>query len=168
MRLLAGLGALFFAYLALIPAGLVYSTLESACAGGSCETSLLSKVGFTILYSVCLAAVLGTAGLFAAYAVTGRVEPLGRLPPALAVTAAVIGTAVFVLFFVAFPLGGGVALAAAALGYTGVRLRMRGEGGRRGGDGGGGGSPERLAPIDPQPSSNGHSTNGHEALRERR
>ncbi|HKJ36246.1 MAG TPA: hypothetical protein VKA36_06740 [Solirubrobacterales bacterium] len=121
MRVLAGIGAFVFLYLALIPAGLIYSTLDSACAGPGCESSTAAKVAFTAIYSLCLIAVLGTAALFAGYAATGSATAAHRLPRALAATGGVIGAALFVLFAVAFPLGGAVALALALLGFAAVR-----------------------------------------------
>lgn len=158
MRFLAALGALLFLYLAIIPAGLIYSTLDSACAGGACETSVLSRVLFTALYGACLLAIVGTAGLFAAYAVRGTLETQQRLPRAMALTGSVVGIALFVLFAVAFPLGGAVALALAAGGYLGVRVHARrGQEAEPGSDPSGNGHP-RL---------NGHSENGHRTIRGR-
>lgn len=125
MRVLAGFGALLFAYLALIPGGLVFSVWDSACSGGSCETSLFSRLAFTVLYGLCLAAVLGTAALFADHALRGTLASQERLPRALLVSAFVIGGATFVLFCVAYPVGGALAAAVAALGYAALWLRGR-------------------------------------------
>ena len=141
MRVLAALGALLFLYLAIIPAGLIYSTFDSACDGDACETTLLSQIFFTALYGACLAAILGTAGLFAAYAARGTLETQQRLPRALAVTGSVVGIAVFALFVLAFPLGGAIALTLAVAGYALVRLKAARDGG-----GGSAGLRER-API---------------------
>lgn len=160
MRVLAGLGALLFLYLAIIPAGLIYSTLDSACAGAACETSVVSRVGFTVLYGACLAAILGTAGLFAHYAASGREEAQSRLPRALALTGSIVGAALFVLFLVAFPVAGASVLALALAGYLGVRIAGRDQGRQDEPPDGG----LHLGP--PQPSGNGrHSGNGHRALR---
>ena len=38
-----------------------WSAWDSACSGGSCETSLFSRLAFTVLYGLCLAAVFGFA-----------------------------------------------------------------------------------------------------------
>ena len=155
MRALAGLGAVVFLYLALIPGGLIYSTLDSACAGEGCESSLGSRIAFTAIYGVCLVAVLGTAALFANYALTGALSAEARLSRAMALTGAVIGAALFVLFTVAFPIGGAIALLLAAVGYLTVRLLRERSGEDAPGDS-----------IDP--TTNGHhSGNGHrsEALR---
>ena len=127
MRVLAAIGALLFAYLALIPGGLILSVWDSACSGGSCETSLLSRLAFTVLYGLCLAAVLGSAAAFAGHALRGTLAGQERLSRALLVSAFVIGGATFILFCVAYPLGGALAGAVAAAGYTALRLRGRGE-----------------------------------------
>lgn len=132
MRVLAGLAALLFAYLALIPGGLIFSVWDSACSGGGCETSLTSRVAFTLIYGLCLVAVAGTAAAFAAHAFRGTLESQERLPRALAGSAVVIGGATFVLFCVAFPLGGAIAAALAGAGFAALRLCGRERGGTRG------------------------------------
>lgn len=141
MRVLCALGAIVFLYLALIPAGLVASTLDSACAGEACETSVLSRVGFTALYGLCLVALLGSALLFANHAIRLDGRSGERLVRSLALTGAVVGITLFVLFFVAFPLGGLVALGVAGVVYYALfRLRERDRG--------------------PDPSGNGHRPGG--------
>lgn len=118
MRVLAAIGTIGFLYLAVIPAGLVYSTLDSACAGQGCETSTASKVALTAIYGACLVAVLGTAALFAAHAASGSHRSQERLVRGLTVSAKVIGLALLALFTIAFPLGAAIALAAAGGGFA--------------------------------------------------
>ena len=122
MRFVSVLGALLFAYLAVIPFGLVISTLDSACAGAGCETSLPSKVVFTLLYGICLLALAGTAALFAAHAalVTGRSQE--RLVGGLLASAAIVAVVAFCLFFVAYPLGAVITLFIGATTYAGLRM----------------------------------------------
>jgi hypothetical protein len=127
VRFLAGLGALLFAYLALIPGGLIFSVWDDACSGGECESSLFSRIAFTLLYGACLAAVLGTAAAFAHHALRGTFETQERLARAMMISAFVVGGATFVLFCVAVPLGGAIAGAIAAGGYLLLRLRQRRE-----------------------------------------
>jgi hypothetical protein len=153
VRVLAAIGALAFLYLALIPAGLIYSTLDSACAGEGCETSVASRIAFTALYGACLAAVLGTAALFAHYAVSGSPAAERRLPRALGATGAVVGTVLFALFFVAFPLGGAVALGLALTSF--ILIRFRGPGSENGPSA----PPSRLAPL-PGPERSGNGAGG--------
>lgn len=154
MRVLSGIAALFFVYLALIPGGLIFSVWDSACSGGGCETSLLSRIAFTLLYGLCLAVVLGTAALFANHAVRGTLESQERLPTALLISAFVTGGATFVLFCVAYPLDGAAAGGLAGAGY--LALRMRGRDGS--GGGAGGGEPGRLNGH--RPAVNGHRPHG--------
>ena len=92
MRVLTALGAAVFIYLGLIPAGLIYSTLDSACAGEACSASLLSRIAFTCLYAACLLALLGTAALLADYTRRGTIEAQERIPPALAACGATSGS----------------------------------------------------------------------------
>ena len=146
MRVLAAIGALLFAYLALIPGGLIFSVWDSACSGGSCETSLLSRVAFTLLYGLCLAAVLGTAALFADHALRGTLATQQRLPRALLGTAFVAGGATFVLFCVAYPLGGAVAGGVAGVGYVALRVAGRDE--------------DPVTPAAPELGVNGHGRLG--------
>lgn len=121
MRVLALIGALAFLYLAIIPAGLIHSTVDSACAGEGCATSTISRVGFTTLYGLCLAALLTSAGLFVAHAVRNTHASQERLLRGLANTGAIVGGALFALFAVAFPLGAAVAFALAAPAYVAIR-----------------------------------------------
>ena len=127
VRFLAGLGALLFAYLALIPAGLIFSVWDDACSGPGCESSLLSRIGFTLLYGICLAAVLGTAAAFADHALRGTHATQERLRSAMTVSAFAVGGVTFVLFCIAVPLGGTIAAAVAATGYVLLRLHGRRE-----------------------------------------
>ncbi len=143
MRVLAGVGAIVFLYLGLIPGGLVYSTLDSACAGSGCETSTLSKIGFTALYSLCLVAIWGSAALFAHHAWRGQIETQDRLVRGLIASAAIIGLTVFVIFALTEPLGGGIAFAAALVAYVSI-VRRR---------------PEVTGGADA--ATNGYSPNGH-------
>ncbi len=125
MRVLSALGSVLFLYLAVIPAGLINATLDSACAGPACETSVLSGIVFTLVYAVCAVAILATAGLFAHFAVAGSLEAQRRLPRALALTALAVGICAFLLFAVAEPAGGLLAAALAAGTYLLVATQGR-------------------------------------------
>ncbi len=125
--MLSGLAAILFLYLAVIPAGLVASTVDSACAGGGCETSLISRAGFSLLYGACTIALVGSALLFANHALRYTASSQDRLVSFLALTGAVVGATLFILFFVAFPVGGLVALAIAGATLL-TLLRRRGRG----------------------------------------
>jgi hypothetical protein len=132
MRVIAGIGAIVFIYLALIPGGLVFATLDNSCEG--CDEDLAVTVVLTAAYVLCFLGVAATAFALAAYAVRPGVEELRRVGTALAVAAGATGVALFALFLVAFPVA---AVTIAALG-AGVYLWLR------------------ARPGPPDPSSNGH------------
>ena len=115
MRILSGLGAMTFLYLAVIPSGLIYSTLDSACAGPGCEVSTLAQVLLSALYATCALVLLGAAAAFADHALHGHLETQQRLPRVLTASALVIGIALFAMFSAAYPLGGAIAALLAAI-----------------------------------------------------
>jgi len=123
-----------------------------------CFSSMMGIGGGTFsvmtltLFNVPIHRAVGTAALFAAYALGGGLRAERRLPGALALTGIVVGTATFSLFLIAFPAGGMFALSLAAATYLIVRVT-----------GGGGASDSR------DPSTNGAgpaagSSNGNRAL----
>ena len=70
MRVLAALGALCFAYLAVIPGALVGATIDPACAGSSCGYSTPVTVYLVIAFAATALALAGSAlglALFAAH-----------------------------------------------------------------------------------------------------
>jgi hypothetical protein len=134
---LSALAAILFLYLALIPGGLIVFTLDSACAGEACETSVPAGVVLTVLYGLCLVALLAAAALFAGHARRMTVASQERLVRFLPVVGAVVGVTLYALFLVASPLYALVALALAVAAYVALRLRR---GGGRGADVSGNGS----------------------------
>ena len=113
MRVLAGIGFLLFAYLTLIPAGLVVATADPSCTG-YCE-STLRAILLTIVYGACALALIATALGFAGYAIRPSPQRAGFVARCLAASAAVVGIALFVLLALAYPLAG---LVIAALGIA--------------------------------------------------
>ncbi len=128
MRFVAALGALVFLYLALIPGGLLLSTLDSACAGEGCDSSPAASAFFSFLYTACLITLVGTAGLFAHHAVRGSIETQQRLPRGMAASMAVIALTTFSLFAFAWPLGALLALLVAASAFAVLVARRHIEG----------------------------------------
>lgn len=118
MRFLAAIGALVFLYLALIPAALLWSTLDSACAGEGCEASVASSALFTLLYAGCVVALLGTAALFTHHAFSGSLVTQQRVPRGLAASMALIAVTTFALFAFAYPRGALIALFVAASAFV--------------------------------------------------
>lgn len=142
VRILSGLGALFFVYLALIPGGLIGSTLDSSCAGSGCETSLLSKVAFTAIYGLCGLALVGVAAALANHTLRGTVATERRVQRGLAGAAVIFAGSAFALFAFVYPIAGGVGLLLAAVIYLTLKRLER---------------PTR----EPDPRRSGHSRNGH-------
>lgn len=128
MRVLAGLGSLFFLYLALIPAGLVGSTLDSACAGELCETSGLGKAGLTLLYGLTASALIATGGSMAAFAMRGTQTWSERIIAGLQLSTAAIGLTLFVLFTLTMPVGGLVVAVTGVMLYAVLAGRRPGSG----------------------------------------
>jgi hypothetical protein len=132
MRVIAGLGAVLFLYLALIPGGLVVATLDNSCDG--CDEDLTVAIVLTAAYVLCFLGLLVTAFSLAAYAAHPGTEEGKRVGTALAVAAGATALTLFALLVVAFPIGG-VVIGAIGLGLY-LRLRAR--------------------PGPPDPRSNGH------------
>ncbi len=80
MRVVSGLGAALFAYLALIPFTLIANAFDNSCAGTGCETPLTIEVLFVALYLASLLVLGATAVLFADHALRGRRETLAWSP----------------------------------------------------------------------------------------
>jgi hypothetical protein len=106
MRIVSGIGAVVFGWLALIPFSLIVSTFDNACTGPGCETPLPVEVLFVALYCLTLLALGGTAVVFADHAIRGRAETLALEPVALRVCGAVVGVTLFLLFCTIAPVGG--------------------------------------------------------------
>jgi hypothetical protein len=124
MRVLAIAGFLLFAYLAVIPAGLVGATLDPACAGGDCESVLVVRIGFAALYGACCVALAVTAVAFAGYGLRPTVEGLRMVGRALTGAAVVIGVALFGILALSYPLAGAALAAGGVIGYLWLR-RLR-------------------------------------------
>jgi hypothetical protein len=122
MRVVSGIGAAVFAYLALIPFTLIASSFDNACTGPGCETPLPVAVLFGVLYCASLLVLGGTAVVFADHAIRGRPETLTLAPAALRACGAVIGVTLFLLFCTISPIGG---LVATAIGVGTWRLLAR-------------------------------------------
>lgn len=69
MRVLAALGALFFAYLAVIPGAFIGATVDSACAGPQCGYSPPLTVYLVVAFGATALALAASAVTMATYAV---------------------------------------------------------------------------------------------------
>lgn len=104
MRYLAGIGAVVFAYLTLIPVALIGSTLDPACAGQQCETGLLSDIVFTTLYVGCAAGTLSVSATLSLYLFRPSSDGEDWIVRALIGAAIVIGLTFYALFAIAIPI----------------------------------------------------------------
>jgi len=133
VRAIAVLGALFFAYLAVIPAALVGSTLDPACsASSSCGYATPVTVYLVIAFAACSLGLLAAGLSLAVFAV--RPSPSsGRLVgPALKLSAAGVGVLLFSEFVLAYPVPALIILAiSVAGGWLITRARPRRAGRRR-------------------------------------
>lgn len=103
MRLIAAAGSLLFAYLALVPAGLVAATADPACAGGGCETGLAGKLLLIPAYGAAFLALAASALALALYAIRPSANGEARIRRALAAAALAAGVALLVLLALAEP-----------------------------------------------------------------
>jgi len=69
VRVLAALGALFFAYLAVIPGAFIGATVDSACAGPQCGYSPPLTVYLVVAFGATALALAASAVTMATYAV---------------------------------------------------------------------------------------------------
>jgi hypothetical protein len=95
VRLLAALGAVCFAYLAMIPGALVGATVDSACAGSQCEYSPPVTVYLVIAFGATAAALAAAAITMAIYA--AKPSPRGERLVGISLKASVALIAVLLL-----------------------------------------------------------------------
>ncbi len=69
MRVLAAIGSVCFAYLAVIPGAVVGATIDPACAGGSCQYSVPVTVYLVIAFGATALALASSALVLALYAI---------------------------------------------------------------------------------------------------
>jgi hypothetical protein len=101
VRVLAALGAVCFAYLAVIPAAVVGATVDPACAGTSCEYSPPVTVYLVIAFGVTALALAAAAVVMALYAVRPTWRHQGLVRTALKASA--VCTGVLLLSELALP-----------------------------------------------------------------
>ncbi len=150
MRYLAAVGAIFFAYLSLIPIALIGSTIDPACAGEQCQTGLLSDIVFTTLYTACALGLISISGTLSLYFFRPSAVGEDWIVRALIGTVIAVGLTFFALFAISSPIAAVVIAVIGAAIYLSLR-RIR------------------DAAQPPDPSSNGHhpelnGLNGHGRL----
>jgi hypothetical protein len=91
VRVLAALGAVCFAYLALIPGALVGATVDSACAGPQCGYSAPVTVYLVVAFGLATLALGASAVAMAMYAARASRLNERRVAVSLKTSAALIG-----------------------------------------------------------------------------
>ncbi len=128
MRWLALAGAILFAYLALFPAGLVISTIDTACvAGTDCDQPLAQDIVLGVLYVASFTTVLGTAISMGRYFFWTTVANERWMRVALIATLAAIGATLFAQFAITFPFAALFTLGVGGVVYGTLRYMNRGD-----------------------------------------
>lgn len=109
------IGALLFAYLALIPALLVGATVDPGCESG-CGFAAPITVYLVIAFGACALALLGSAVGFATYAVRPSRASGTLLGRSLRISAATVAFLLFSEFALVYPLAAAVIAAVSLLG----------------------------------------------------
>jgi len=91
VRVLAALGAICFAYLAVIPGAVVGATIDPACSGSQCSYSPPVTVFMVFIFAATSLALLASAGTLALYAVRPSTRNAGLIAIALKASAVAIG-----------------------------------------------------------------------------
>lgn len=146
MRWLVLVGSVVFAYLALLPGGLVVATVDPACAGPDCDQPLAQDILLGVLYAACFAAVVACSVTMALYFFRTTVGGELWIRRALVTALAAVGLTLLAHFALTFPLAALFTVAVGAAVYGTLRHMNA--------------SAPEAAPHDP--SSNGHGKlNGH-------
>jgi hypothetical protein len=146
MRWLVLAGSILFAYLALLPGGLVISTVDPACAGPDCDQPLAEDVVLGALYVLCFVAVVACSAAMALYFFRTSVENERWIRRALVFALAAVGATLLAQFALVFPFAALFTVAVGAAVYGTLRHFN---------------APEPKGPH-PDPSQNGHGKlNGH-------
>jgi len=103
VRAIAVLGAVLFAYLAVIPAALVGATVDPGCES-SCGYSAPVSAYLVVAFAVCSLLLAGSALSMAVFATRPSRAAGRRIGRSLKLTAAAIGVLLFSEFALAYPL----------------------------------------------------------------
>ena len=146
MRWLVLAGSVLFAYLALLPGGLVVSTIDPACAGPDCDQPLAEDILLGSLYALCFAAAVACSVAMVLYFFRTTIESERWIRRALVALLAAVGLTLLVQFATVFPFAALFTAAVGAAVYGTLRYLN---------------APEKPD-LPHDPSSNGHGKlNGH-------
>ena len=144
MRWLVLAGSVVFVYLALIPGGLVVSTLDSACAGPECDQPLAEDIFLGVLYALSFVTLVACSAAMSFYFFRTTVQGERLIRRALVAAVAVAGVTLLAQFALELPVA---ALFTVAVGDA-VYAMLR--------------HWNAPKPVAQDPSSNGHGElNGH-------
>jgi hypothetical protein len=101
VRVLAALGAVFFAYLAIIPGAVVGATIDPACAGSQCSYSAPVTAYILVAFAATALALAASALAMALYA--ARPSPRGAVLIRAALKASAVAVGVVLLSELALP-----------------------------------------------------------------
>jgi hypothetical protein len=101
VRVIAALGAVFFAYLAIIPGAVVGATVDPACAGSQCSYSAPVTVYLVVVFAATALVLAGSAVSLMLYAARPTARNAGLIGTALKASAVLI--AVVLLSELALP-----------------------------------------------------------------
>lgn len=147
LRALAIVGAGLFAYLALIPGGLVLASLDPGCSGAGCGRSTLGSAALAIVYALAFLALVASAASFVWLAIEPHsARASQRVVRVLGVTAIAAGLAMFAVFAIGSPVAAAVIAVIGVVCFTLLRRRARDAGG----------APEADSESEERASSNGH------------
>ena len=91
MRVLAALGAICFAYLAIIPGAVVGATIDPACSGSQCSYSPPVTVYMVLVFAASALALFASAVTLGVYAARPSARNAGWIRTALKASAVAIG-----------------------------------------------------------------------------
>jgi hypothetical protein len=91
VRVLAALGAVCFAYFAIIPGAIVGATIDPACSGSECAYSPPVAVYMVVIFAATALALLASAAVLALYAARPSARNARLIRIALKASAVTIG-----------------------------------------------------------------------------
>ena len=111
MRVLAAVGALCFAYLAVIPGAVVGATVDPACSGSQCSYSPPVTVYLVIAFGVTALALASSAVALGLYAARPSARHAGGIRVALKASAILVGVLLLSELALPHPVAGIVVVA---------------------------------------------------------
>jgi hypothetical protein len=135
VRVLAALGALCFAYLAIIPGAVVGATIDPACSGSQCAYSPPVTVYMVVIFAASALALIVSAATLALYAARPSTRNARLISIALKASAVAIGVVLLSELALPDPIAAivivGICVPVALIGTARRTTRPQGAGTRR-------------------------------------